>query len=60
MVHRMPTFSINIHDRNGDIMDDGIFLYFGDAMIKVADDKDEFAAFVNHLKKIEDEIRENW
>jgi hypothetical protein len=56
----MPTFSINIHDRNGDIMDDGIFLYFGDAMIKVADDKDEFAAFVNHLKKIEDEIRENW
>jgi hypothetical protein len=58
MAHRRPTFSINIHDRDGDIMDEGVFLYFGDAMIKVADDKEEFAKFVDYLKKIDDEIRE--
>jgi hypothetical protein len=58
--HAKPTFAINTYDRDGDTMDEGIFLHFGDTTLKVADDKDGFAAFIEHLNSIETEIRENW
>ena len=53
-----PTFSINMHDREGDSYDDGIFLHHGHTSIKVAKNLRGFKAYVRDLQLMVDEIAE--
>lgn len=54
------TFSINQYDKDGDVIDKGIFLNFGDTSIKVAANFAEFKTIVWQMEKIVKEISENW
>ena len=51
-----PTFSVNRYDADGDVWENGVYLHFGMATIKVADTKEEYRNFVSHLKFMESEI----
>jgi hypothetical protein len=53
-------FSINEYDSDGDIIDKGIFLHFGNTKIKVTNDLDGLKNFKNHIEKIIKEIEENY
>ena len=51
------TFSVNRYDCDGDMMQEGVFLHFGDcAVVKVCDSVLEFFNFVSRIKAIEREI----
>ncbi len=51
------TFSIHRYDCDGDMMQKGVFLHFGDcAVVKVSDSVPEFFNFVSRIKAIEREI----
>ncbi len=51
------TFSIHRYDCDGDMMQEGVFLHFGDwAVVKVSDSVLEFFNFVSRIKAIEREI----
>ena len=52
------TFSINQYDEDGDIIDEGIFLHFDSATIKVADNFTEFKTIIWAMEKIVKEIAE--
>jgi hypothetical protein len=54
------TFSVNSYDRDGDIIDKGIFLHFGDTMVRVADNLADFKSITFHMEKIVKEIEENY
>ena len=54
-----PTFSINLYDRDGDAYCEGIYLHYGDTIIKVASSLRGFQAHANHLVNMADEIKEN-
>ena len=60
MAHMEPTFSINRHDRDGDVFDEGVFLHFGDTSVKVADSIADFKSFKIHISSMEQEIIENY
>lgn len=57
-----PLFSINRYDRDGDLVEEGVFLHFGSqgpgvgTMIKVCDKPEEFTDFVQKLADMTDEI----
>lgn len=59
-MHQKPGYTIDLHDSDGDSYMGGIFLFFGDTIIKVADSKEEFDKFLEHLQvvrsQIEDEV----
>ena len=57
--YKGPTFSINLHDRDGDPYCEGIYLHYGDTVIKVASSLRGFAAHAAHLIKMTTEIKEN-
>jgi len=51
------TFSVNRYDCDGDMMQEGVFLHFGDsAVVKVCDSVQKFFDFVSHIKAIERDI----
>ena len=51
------TFSVNRYDCDGDMMQEGVFLHFGDcAVVKVCDSVLEFFNFVSRIKAIERDI----
>lgn len=54
------TFSVNSYDRDGDILDDGVFLHFGNTAIKVADNFQDFLVFTEKIEKIKKEISESY
>lgn len=51
-----PTFSVNLYDRDGDVYCEGIFLHYGDTVIKVASTIDGFRAHTASLKSMAEEI----
>lgn len=53
------TFSVNQYDKDGEVIDEGIFLYFGDTSIKVASNFEEFKTILWQMQKIVNEIEEN-
>ena len=57
--YKGPTFSVNLHDRDGDIFCEGIYLHYGDTIIKVATSLRGFEAHAKHLFNMIDEIAEN-
>ncbi len=50
-------FTVNEYDRDGDLIERGIFLHFGETRIKVAENADEFAAVVKRLGRMTEEIK---
>lgn len=57
---KQVTFSVHEYDKDGDIADAGIFLHFGGTKIRVAKNMKEFEAFIERLKTMPEEIRENY
>ena len=53
-----PSFSVNLYDRDGDMYCEGIYLHYGDTIIKIATTLNGFNAHVQHLEKIAKEISE--
>lgn len=45
-------FSINHYLRDGSILEEGIYLHFGETRIRVAEDPNEFLEFIDHLNKL--------
>ena len=59
--HAQPGFLVNLYDRDGDELSEGIFLYFvDDVIVKVADSPSDFTDFIEYIKGIEQEISENY
>ncbi len=54
------TFSVNMHDDEGDVWMNGIFLHFGDTTILVAKTMSEFSEFCDRLISMKPEIMENY
>jgi hypothetical protein len=55
-----PTFSLNEYDVDGDVNDTAIFLHFGDFRLKVAENMEQYQAFIDHLETIKTELSENY
>ena len=51
-------FTINRYDRDGDLIDNGIFLHFDETIIKVAETIEEYDKVINHVISIKKEIIE--
>ena len=54
-----PTFSINQHDRDGDVYGEGIYLHYGYVAIRVAKTLRGFEAHIRRLKGMVEGIKEN-
>jgi len=52
-------FSVNRYDEDGDELERGIFIHFGDTMVKVAENIEEFEEFQKNMESIKEEIRDN-
>lgn len=58
--YKGPTFSINLHDKDGDVYCEGIYLHYGDTVcIKVASTLRGFKAHAKCLVNMAGEIAEN-
>ena len=55
-----PLFSVHEYDCDGDELERGIFLHFGDTRIKVGESVEELRALSKHIEKISKEIEENY
>ena len=53
------TFSIDRHDKDGDSWETGIYLHFGNASIKVAEDIEGYKEFTAKLEHMTVEIADN-
>ena len=54
-----PTFSVNLHDKDGDVVCEGIYLHYGNTIIKVASTIRGFKAHAAGLVAMADEISED-
>jgi hypothetical protein len=57
--YKHPSFSVNLHDKDGDPYCEGIYLHYGDTIIKVASSLSGFKAHAEYLASMVDEIEEN-
>lgn len=55
-----PYFSVNDYDKDGDVVEYGIYLHFGDTRILVAETIYEFKRFVDRISSMPKEIEENY
>lgn len=53
-------FSVHDYDQDGDAVNKGIFLHFGETRIKVSNNLDEFKEVVDRINGMVDEIRDNY
>lgn len=54
------TFTVGIYDRAGDLTEDGIYLHFGDTMVRVADDLPTLELFQENITRIVTEVAEKF
>jgi hypothetical protein len=54
------SYTVNEYDNDGDIIDTGIFLHFGDTRVKVAVTEKEFDEIVETMKHISEELKMKW
>lgn len=52
--------SVNEYDNEGDLMDAGIFIHFGEVRVKVAETPDEFIRVAERILGMSGEIRSTW
>jgi hypothetical protein len=53
-------FSVNAYDSDGDIVQKGVFLHFGDTRVRAADSIKEFSDILQHLEAMVEEIETNY
>lgn len=53
------SFLVNLYDQNGDIIEEGIYLFVDNTSIKVGRSFNEFKDFLNRLNKMLPEIEKN-
>jgi hypothetical protein len=53
-----PNFTVDLCDHDGDAYSEGIFLHYGDTVIKVADTLNGFKAHAEHLLGMIQELKE--
>ena len=53
-------FSIHDYDHEGDQMERGFYLHFGNTRVKVADTFEDFKQVVNRINGMVEEITENY
>ena len=58
--YKHPSFSVNLHDRDGDAYCEGIYLHYGDTIIKVASTLNGFKAHAASLVAMANEISEHY
>ncbi len=51
------TYSLSRYDRDGDCIEHGVFLHFGDVSVKIADTVEEFEQIVPCMQQIIKEIK---
>ena len=49
-------FSVNEYDRDGDVVEEGIYFHFGDTKVKVADGIDELTRLISNIQRCIPEI----
>lgn len=57
---KQPHFGVNTYDKDGDVMDEGIILYFNDISIRVSNTFKGFGYFIDYLRKLQIEIAANY
>lgn len=53
-------FTVNQYDKDGYCFNKGVFLHFGETMVKAADSIKEFSEIVDHFESMVAEIEENY
>ena len=53
------SFSINMHDDEGDIFEEGILLHLGNGVILHFNNLKEYDHFIDSMQGMKDEIKEN-
>jgi hypothetical protein len=56
--HQEPVFTVNSHDPDGDVWEEGIYLHFGDTRVRVAESFKGYVNFISGLISIKQEIKE--
>lgn len=51
-------FEVNTFDKDGDLIEEGIYLHFNSCRIRVAGSMDEYYSLVSHLERMGAEISE--
>lgn len=54
-----PTFSIDSHDQDGDVYEEGVYLHFENTRVRVAKDLKTYEDFITHLVRMRREIKTN-
>ena len=49
-------FSVNEYDKDGDLVEKGVFLHFGDTRVKASDSIKDFYDITRHFENMCDEI----
>jgi hypothetical protein len=58
--HRKVLFSVNSYDEDGTIIAEGIFLHFGNCVVRIAETFEEFEAQVRSFNDMVQEIKTNY
>lgn len=53
-------FSVNRYDKDGDVVEKGVYLWFGETSVRVAGGLDDFKKFLERLNGMAPEIEEVW
>lgn len=51
-------FSVNEFDIDGDLSEEGVYLHFGEAKVRVAKDLQDYKDFIAELQRMEKEVAE--
>ena len=58
--YKHPAFSVGLYNKDGYLYCKGIYLHYGDTIIKVASSLNGFKAHTEHLTEMYKEIVENY
>ena len=53
-------FSIGIYDSDGDLVEGGVFLHFGNTIVKAAETVEDFKTITAHMAVMVNEIEANY
>lgn len=51
-------FSVDLHDNDGDVVEEGIYMHLPNGIIMKFDDLDEYDAFIKNMKGMRAEIND--
>lgn len=53
-------FSVNRYDDDGDVVGEGVYLHFGETIVRVAETTEDLDAFEKNIKDLIEEVRTNY